>query len=75
MKWISVEDRLPAPDNDEVEIAFWDGVYMCRIFGAYDYDKKDWYVSQGLLVDVDTPDWKVTHWREPEPLPEPPEDK
>ncbi len=68
-KWISVEDRLPLVDNEEVEIAFWDGCYMCRTFGAYEHSDNDWYVGQEPFLE---PDWTVTHWRYPDALPEPP---
>jgi len=72
-EWISVEDRLPEQNDREVDIAFWDGTYMCRIYGAYDHDAGAWYVGQMPLIEEDTPEWKVTHWKYPTPLPEPPE--
>jgi len=66
MSWISVKDQLP--ESNEVEIAFWDGVLMCRTFGAY--TENDWYCGS---EKIETCGWKVTHWKEPTSLPDPPE--
>jgi len=79
-QWIPVGDRLPEPDNQEIEIAFWDGCYMCRVFGAYDaemeedpnYDGIGWCVAQEPL---NANGLTVTHWRYPVALPEPPADE
>ena len=66
-EWRKVADELPYPDNEvEIEVAFWDGVYMCRMFGAYTED--GFYVGEAPLE----PSFKVTHWKECYPLPEPP---
>jgi hypothetical protein len=62
--WIGVDDQLPT-SNNEVEIAFFDGCYMCRIFGAY--EASNWWLGDEILEDV-------THWREATPLPELPKE-
>jgi len=73
MEWISVKDEKPKthPENEdesiEVEIAYWDGVLMCRTFGAYDYSESAWY-SYGFPFHED---FIVTHWAAPRDLPEP----
>ena len=68
--WISVDDRLPL-HNNEVEIAFWDGCYMCRAFGIFEYGE---WMSCGDEIEEDR-QFRVTHWREATPLPPPPTDK
>ena len=68
MKWISVEERLPEPDNKMkytyyITIhATWDN--FCRIL-MFDNDEHTW------TRDGDDTQ-KVTHWM---PLPEPPTNK
>lgn len=71
--WVPVETDFPndgMEDAREVEIAFWDGCYMCRCFGGYtDYS---WWIGDEPL---ETHGREVIAWRECSPLPPPPEQK
>ena len=71
-EWISVEDRLPENDPyiEKVEIAYWDGICMCRTFGIF--CGGEWWSGGDALEECGI---KVTHYREVTPLPEPPEVK
>ena len=59
--WHNSKD-LPPMSMPELEILYWDGCYMCRVFGTYDHAEKDWYVCGEPLIDEDTPDWEVKYW-------------
>jgi hypothetical protein len=61
MKWISVEDRLPA--FGEV-VLVQGGVALLRGNG-------NWYTGMEEPLFTRIINWKVTHWR---PLPEPPKE-
>jgi hypothetical protein len=73
LPWISVEDNCP-DTNREVEIAFWDGSYMCRIHGGY--DDGEWWIGDKPWNSDDCfgPEYPVTHWKEAAILPNPPEE-
>jgi hypothetical protein len=66
--WISVDAELPPATFKEVEIAFWDGVAMCRAFGCYHegawWSGGDELEGSGIVV---------THWRKPAYLPKAPQ--
>lgn len=53
-RWVAVSESKPT--DDEVEIAFWDGTLMCRIFGAWDAREGAWYAGgeplEGSGVEV-----------------------
>lgn len=66
--WHKASD-LPPPMVPEVEIVYWDGCYLCRIFGAYDHSEGEWYVGGEPLIDSDTPEWEVRYWAYPRLLP------
>ena len=68
MDWISVKQFMPNPGECELEIAYWDGVYMCRCLGIYDGDQ--WWTNQEL---IETDGFIVTHWKDCEELPDAPE--
>lgn len=66
--WISVEERLPEEDTDNISIpvvAITNNGYWFK--GKYDYNNKDWFFSE----DPDHLDFEVgefvTHWM---PIPE-----
>ncbi len=59
----------PSNAVPEVEILYWDGTYLCRIFGGYDHDEADWYVGGEPLIDPDTPEWEVRWWAYPRLMP------
>lgn len=70
--WISADikpEGTCAAEKNELEIAFWDGCYMCRIFGVYDLEMEAWYSCQ---EPIEEDGFVVTHWRYPVALPEPP---
>ena len=67
-EWINIGERLP-DDSEEIEIAFWDGVCMCRAFGAY-IEYEGWFSCDWRIED----DFTVTHWKFATKLPESPED-
>ena len=61
--WISVKDRLPEKDADNISIpvaAITNKGYWFK--GQYDYDNKDWFFSEDPdQLDFET-DELVTHW-------------
>jgi len=61
--WISVKDRLPEKDGDNISIpvaAITNKGYWFK--GQYDYDNKDWFFSEDPdQLDFET-DEIVTHW-------------
>lgn len=69
MEWAKA--KCPFPKLPEVEIAFFDGTLMCRIFGCYDHKEGAWYVNG---EPFEQNGFKVTHWRTASNLPEPPKD-
>ena len=71
-EWIKPTKKPPI--SEEVEIAFWDGCYVVRMFGAYTED--GWYSGEYEL-----PIKRKHHtgesmigWQKARPLPEPPKD-
>lgn len=71
-EWISVDDSVPdnEPYNEEVEIAYWDNTCMCRIFGVFENNSKTWWSGNEEIEEKGQ--FKVTHWKQVTPLPEPP---
>ena len=65
--WHEASDLPPRP-VPEVEILYWDGCYMCRIFGGYDHENGDWYVGGEPLIEPGT-DWEVRYWAYPRLIP------
>jgi hypothetical protein len=71
-EWIKVENRGNAASAaDELELAYWDGVCMCRTYGAWDKEAQAWYVGGEPIEEYG---FIVTHYKMPYPLPEPPGD-
>ena len=66
-EWIPVSERRPE-DPSEVEIVYWDGVEMCRIFGSY--IERVWWSGPDEIEGFGI---YVTHWKYPTPLPKAPE--
>ena len=75
MEWISVEERLPKPDDAEYLVCL-DGLVTCLYYGTADdlihmhgYNKfPNWYTYDD--GGAWKPDGLITHWM---PLPAPPE--
>jgi hypothetical protein len=61
--------ELPPIQIPELEILYWDGTYLCRIFGTYDVEYKDWFVGGEALIESDTPEWEVRWWAYPRLVP------
>ena len=50
--WHKASNPPPPPPPmqiPELEILYWDGCCVCRTFGTYDHEEKDWYVGGRTL--------------------------
>jgi hypothetical protein len=79
-RWQSVEDELPRMQSGkyyaEVRVVYkFMGGRQGRADGFYDFEKEEWDCPgvHRFKTLLESGDLIVTHWREPLPLPEPPE--
>jgi hypothetical protein len=63
--WHVAADDLPPYNHDEVEVAFWDGSDMCRIFATL-FPDGEWWAGQDRLDE----DFEIVYWRYPTPMPD-----